>query len=224
MKLLETLATLGPSRRGTATVIEMVLETEGNESDRMIAIVDQLKDRLLPKLVSLGLEPDLRRWRTIPDRTDAMARLAGFFCLTALALQCKSGHKVQYEDFLEDKDPGKIQSRLRFIFEHDDAFTGRQAGDLAMRLLSDTCPELHWQSEFDDEPESIESRIGTILETARLLVTPPDVLDLVTAARDKGIPVIRLERDPYEPVQADFRVAFNGLVMLGQACHQVLLD
>jgi UDP-N-acetylmuramate-alanine ligase len=224
MKLLETLTTLGPSRRGTATVIEMVLETEGNESDRMIAIVDQLKDRLLPKLVSLGLEPDLRRWRTIPDRTEAMARLAGFFCLTALALQCKTGHKVQYEDFLEDKDPGKIQSRLRFIFEHDDAFTGRLAGDLAMRLLSDTCPELHWQAEFDDEPESIESSIGTILETARLLVTPPDVLDLVTAARDKGIPVIRLERDPYEPVQADFRVAPNGLVMLGQSCHQVLLD
>ena len=33
-----------------------------------------------------------------------------------------------------------------------------------------------------------------------------------------------LERDPYKPVQAEFRVAPNGLVMLGQSRHQVLLD
>lgn len=224
MKLLETLATLGPSRRGAVTVIEMVLQAEGNEPERMTAIVDQLQDHLLPRLTSLGLEPDLRRWRTILDRADAMARLAGFACMTALALQRKAGHVVQFEDFLEGRDSITGQHRLRFIFEHDDPCTGELAGDLAMRILSETCPELQWQAQFNDELKPLESSIEEMLETARLLVTPPDVLDLIAAARHRGIPAIRLERDPYEPVQADFRVAPNGLVMLGQSCHQVLLD
>jgi len=224
MKLLETLATLGPGRRGTVTVIEMAMQAEGNESERMPAIVDQLETHLLPRLASLGLEPDLQRWRAVSDRSEAMARLAGFVCLTALTLQHKAGHLVQFEDFLEDKDPINDQRRLRFIFEHDDPSTGKLAGDLAMRVLSETCPELHWHAEFNDELKPLESSIGKMLETANLLVTPPDVLELIVAARDKGIPAIRLERDPYEPVQADFRVAPNGLVMLGQSCHQVLLD
>jgi UDP-N-acetylmuramyl tripeptide synthase len=224
MKLLETLATLGPSRRGTVTVIEMVLQTEGDEAGHMTAIVDKLQDRLLSRLTSLGLEPDPQRWRTIPERTDVMARLAGFVSLTALALQRKAGLTVQFEDFLEDRGPITHPLRLRIIFEHDDPDTGKLAGDLAMRILSETCPELQWQAQFNDDLKSLESSLGEMLETAGLLVTPPDILDLIATARDRGIPAIRLERDPYDPVQADFRVAPNGLVMLGQSCNQVLLD
>jgi len=224
MKLLEILATLGPSRRSAVTVIEMVLQAEGNESDRMTAIVDQLQDQLLPELASLGLEPDPQHWRTNLDRPDAIARLAGFACMTALALQNKAGHMVQFEDFLEDIDPITDQHRLRFIFEHDDPATGKLAGDLAMRILSGSSPELQWQAQFNDDQRSLESSIGKMLESARLLVTPTDLLDLITLAREREIPAIRLERDPYDPVQADFRVAPNGLVMLGQSCHQVLLD
>ena len=224
MKLLETLATLGPSRRGARTVIEMVLQPEGNEPDRMTAIVDQLQVHLLPRLNILGLEPDTQHWRTIQDRPGAMARLAGYACMTALTLQCKAGHIVQFEDFLEDTGPLPGQHCLRFIFEHDDPSTGKLAGDLAMRILSESCPELQWQAQFNDNLKSLESSIGEMLGTAGLLVTPPDILDLITAARDRGIPAIRLEREPYDPVHADFRVAPNGLLMLGQSCHQVLLD
>jgi len=224
MKLLEMLATLGPSRRASVTVIEMVLQAESGESARLTAILDQLQDRLLMKLVSLGLKPDQRCWGAITDRPEGMAQLAGYACQTALALQRRAGHMVQFEDFITDKDPLNPQHPVRFIFEHDHPSTGRMCADLAMRILSETSPYLKWTSELQDTPAPLDSSIETMLEFARQLVTPPDVLDLVSAARERGIPAIRLERDPYEPVQADFRIAPNGLLMLGQSCHQVLLD
>ena len=46
MKLLESLATLGPGRRATVTVVEMVLKVEPGESRQLTAIVDQLRDHL----------------------------------------------------------------------------------------------------------------------------------------------------------------------------------
>ncbi len=172
MKLLETLATLGPGRRAPVTVVEMVLQAEPGEASRLATIVNQLRDDLLLKLTSLGLEPDQERWRAIPARPEGMARLAGFACQTALALQRKAGHTVEFEYFLEDKDPLTKRQRFRFIFEHNDPLTGELAGDLAMRIISESCSDLKWTAEFHDATEPLDSSIEAMLVPARGLLHP----------------------------------------------------
>jgi UDP-N-acetylmuramate-alanine ligase len=228
MKRLNFLATIGPGRRANVTIVEMELQLEPTESDRLAEIVQQLQMQLPRKWVSLGLPAgqgqDRNVWDAIAGRPSAVARLAGFACHTALALQRKAGLKVQFEGFLQDLQEVPDPNRFSLIFEHDDPSTGCLAGDLAMRILSDCCAELGWEAIYADAPSSLEHSVEAMLQSARELVTSPDVLDLLAAARKRGIPVLRLERDPYEPVQAKFRVAPNGLIMLGQSCHQVLID
>ena len=228
MKRLNFLATLGPGRRANVTIVEMELQLEPAESSRLAEIVQQLQLQLPRKWASLGLNAergqDENVWDAIANRPFAMARLAGFACHTALALQRKAGLTVQFEDFLQDPHALPDPNRFSLVFEHDDPSTGCLAGDLALRILAETCQELRWVAVYHDASVSLEHSIEAMLEPARKLVTSPDVLELVAAARARGIPVLRLERDPYEPVQAKFRVAPNGLMMFGQSCHQVLLD
>ncbi|MSQ99111.1 MAG: hypothetical protein EXR85_07455 [Xanthomonadales bacterium] len=228
MKILNFLATLGPGRRANVTIVEMELQLELAESDRLAEIVQQLQVQLPLKWASLGLAAegvqDQKVWNDIASRPSPMARLAGFACHTALALQRLAGLKVQFEDFLQDPEALPDQSRFSLIFEHDDPSTGCLAGDLSMRILAEACADLKWEAIYNDPPVSLEHSIEAMLEPARKLVASPDVLDLLAAARERGIPVLRLERDPYEPVQAKFRAAPNGLMMFGQSCRQVLLD
>ncbi|HMB58953.1 MAG TPA: Mur ligase family protein [Xanthomonadales bacterium] len=219
MKKLEIIATWGPSRRARVTVVELLIEFEAVERKQLGRILQELQNKLPEKLQTLGLEPPVG-----DGSTDEVERLAGFINHTALALQRKAGFDVQFEGFLSVAGQQGAQERFRTLFEHDDASTGVYAADLALCILADACPLLAWQPEHHEPAVPLEVHVAALVEVARRLVASPDTAALADAARKRGIPVIRLEREPYGPVQAEFRVAPNSLIMLGQSRYQLVLD
>jgi UDP-N-acetylmuramyl tripeptide synthase len=224
VRVLEIVSTIGPSRRSDATVVEMVLLAEGQEAGDFGAIVQQLSERLPARLASLGVMLDDRAWQSIAECDRTIGGLAVIVCNLALALQNTAGHDLHFHDFLQDGDPRSGEMRYRFIFEHDDIPTGEQAGDLAWRIIADLCPQLHWQALLHDVQQPLPVSIAEFIAAARPLVTPRDSLLLMAAARARGIPVLRLERAPYGELAASFRVAPNGMVMLGHSRHRVIMD
>src|SRR5690606_2031450 len=123
----------------------MVLLAEAGEATQFDSIVAELQ-RLLPaKLIELGLSIDAKSWADVNHREPGIARLAAYVCSIALVLQNAAGHDVKFHDFLQDQALDSDEWRYRFIFQHDDIPSGEQAADLAMRLVSELCPELHWQ-------------------------------------------------------------------------------
>lgn len=224
MKVAEIISTIGPSRRAEVTVIEMVLVAEAGEAARFDSIASELQQRLPAKLAELGLPADARSWADVTNRGSAIARLAGYVCRIALALQNAAGHALKFHDFMQDQPPGNDQWRYRFIFEHDDIPSGEQAADLAMHLVSEICPQLHWQPQLHDAEQPLSACIAEFIAASRPFVTPPETLGLMAAARARGVPVLRLEREPYGPLPASFRVAPNGMIMLGHSLHRVILD
>ena len=61
-------------------------------------------------------------------------------------------------------------------------------------------------------------------EFAAALVQPPDTGMIIAAARRAGVPFIKLERDPYEPVAGDFRIRPNSMLMLGHSAARQVID
>lgn len=224
MRVIEFVSTMGPSRRAAVTVVEMVLQAEGVEASQVDEITGQLQQHLPAGLKALGLRIDTPIWVALEQRPSAIERLAAYACHLALALQNAAGHKLHFEDFLQDQDPATGQPRYRFIFEHDDIPCGEQAGDLAMRIIAEICPLLNWQPLLHDKEQPLEVCLQEFIHSARPLVTPAETKGLIAAAQARKIPVIRLEREPYGDFPASFRVAPNGMIMLGHSRHKVILD
>ncbi len=224
MRVLEIVSTMGPSRRADVTVVEMVLLADGAEASQFGVMAAQLQQQLPARLASLGLSLDDTAWESIAACDSAISGLATTVCSLALALQKAAGHDLYFQDFLQDDDPHDGQPRYRFIFEHDDIPTGEQAGDLAMCIAAEICTQLHWQALLRDEQQTLAASIAEFIASARPLVTPADTLQLIAAARTRGVPVLRLEREPYGALPASFRVAPNGMIMLGHSRHRVIMD
>lgn len=215
---------MGPSRRADVTVVEMVLLAEGDEANQFESMVARLQQLLPARLAALGLSLDDTAWELIADGDSAITRLAATVCSLALALQNAAAHDLYFHDFLQDSDPHSGQSRYRFIFEHDDIPTGEQAGDLAWCIAAEICPELQWKALLRDEQKTLAASVAEFIASARLLVTPANTVQLMATAKSRGIPVLRLEREPYGQLPASFRVAPNGMIMLGHSRHRVIMD
>ncbi len=224
MRVVEFVSTMGPSRRAEVTVVEMVLQAEASEASQFDEISRLLQLQLPAKLSTLGINLDAQVWAEIEQGRTAIARLAAYVCHLALALQNAAGHALQFEDFLQDQDPATQQARYRLIFQHDDIPSGEQAGDLAMRILAEVCPQLHWQVLLHDADLPLAGALENFLAFTRPLVTPAETWTLMAAAKARQIPVLRLEREPYGDLPASFRVAPNGIIMLGHSRHRVILD
>ncbi|MEJ8569175.1 Mur ligase family protein [Elongatibacter sediminis] len=224
MQVAEIISTLGPSRRAEVAVMEMVLTAEAGEADQFDDIASGLQRALPARLAESGLVIDAGTWAEVGERETGIARLAGYVCSIALALQNAAGHDLKFHDFVQDQAPGSDEWRYRFIFQHDDIASGEQAGDLAMRMVSELCPQLHWQPKLNDAGQPLAACIAEFIDACRPFVTPPETLGLMAAARARGIPVLRLEREPYGPLPARFRVAPNGMIMLGHSQYRIILD
>jgi len=224
MRVVEIVSTMGPSRRADVTVVEMVLQAEGSEADQFDEMSRLLQQQLPARLTALGLHFDTHIWAQTEQRQTAIARLAGYVCHMALALQNAAGHALYFEDFLQDQEPATGQPRYRLVFQHDDIPSGEQAGDLAMRIVAEICPQLHWQALLHDADQPLTRALQDFIAAAQPLVTPTETWQLMAAARARQIPVLRLEREPYGDLPAIFRVAPNGMIMLGHSRHRVILD
>lgn len=224
MKLLEIVSTMGPSRRAEVTVVEMVLQAEAGEKELLESVAHQLELNLPGKLSELDVPFDATSGPATANSVSPEARVASYICHTALLLQNAAGHRLEFEDFLADTDPISGETRYRLVFQHDDIPTGEQAGDLAMLIVTEICPELRWETLLHDNDQGLYSNIRKFVESSRPFVTAPETLALIKAASARRVPTLRLERQPYGAIEASFRVSPNGMVMLGHSRHRVLMD
>jgi UDP-N-acetylmuramyl tripeptide synthase len=223
MKRLETLGYCGPNRRSEKTLVELVLQPEPPELDGMANLLDTLLAELPVRLESLGLEPDWDAWCEIAELDTGPRQLLLMTGFIALTLQTAGGHVVDFNDAIVEVAPDGTP-RWRALWEHDEVDVGDQAGDLALRIMAEPCQELAWDPVFTDPDEPVEVSLDDFLHQARFMASSPETLALLRVAREKGVPRMRLDREPYGAIQAEFRVEPNGMLMLGQCRHQALLD
>src|SRR5690606_24803840 len=127
MQVIEIISTMGPGRRASVKVVEMVLRAGADEEQQFDAIAAALQQDLPARLEALGLVVPANEWAELGRRTDSVARISGYVCRTALALQQLAGHDLHFHDFLQDQAPADGSWRYRFIFQHDDIPSGEQA-------------------------------------------------------------------------------------------------
>ncbi len=119
-------------------------------------------------------------------------------------------------------DPDANQCRLIFEFEHLE--TGSDAGELALRIMNESVPELEWESNSELAEADLKDMYGTFLALAKKHVLPLDALAIIDAAARMDVPCVKLEREPYGVLEGDFRIRRNGLLKLGHSCYQHITD
>jgi len=220
MKLSLLHSYYGPNRRSDKLLVEAMLTYAPGEP---AALADQWEGAVAR--ARAGLETafpghgDAEELQAFPGDSP-IERFARLFTGVALALQRHCGHPVRESGWEVDED----RQRITAWFEHDEAGVGSKAGLLALKLLGEAFAGMDW----DLGDHSLDGRFGELApgfeDHAAGLAEPADTRAIIAAAREQGVPVIRLERDPYTPVQGDFRIRMNGMLMLGHSAHRQVID
>lgn len=198
---------IGPGRRCDRPVHELALALSVEQSRCLNAFsIDQWRSRLAELHPALDLDVHgLEMDELLPSP------LAFLYAGTALALQNAAGHQVGKAGLVES-DSGTC----RFWFEYEEPDTLEQVvaltQDLLAGLFSPTVTEVPL------------ARIDEFLAQAAPRAMPPDTLAIQCAAKARGIPVARMDRPPYDPIQGSFRLRQNGLLRLGHGRGQHTVD
>ncbi|WP_129671788.1 cyanophycin synthetase [Candidatus Chloroploca sp. Khr17] len=205
MRVLETQIFRGPNPYGYRPVIRLTLDLEELEeypSDRIPGFTDRLIE-LIPSLQEHGCsygEPGgfvlrLREGTWIGHIVEHIA----------LELQCLAGTEVTYGKTRSVPD----QPGVYFvIYSYREERVGREAGNLALRLVRSLLPA-HLPSALQgDERASFDfvRERDDLIRRAQDLILGPTTASLVDEARKRGIPAIRLDD--------------QSLVQLGYGKHQ----
>jgi UDP-N-acetylmuramyl tripeptide synthase len=209
----------GPNRRSDATMVEAMLDFDQRDEN---AIEDEWDCALVKIQSELATEePLLHHHLPAPggQAGETMARFAQLFNSIGLHLQRSCGHEVQESGYLIQPE----YSRVSTWFEQDEAGVGEQAAILSLSLLGQAFESIKlnlgkWQTE-----RSFQDTYPKFSVRAKDLAQSPDTSAIINAAGQQGVPVIRLERDPYTPIQGKFRIRMNSMLMLGHsASHQII--
>lgn len=220
MKIIEDLILYGPNRRSEKTLIELWLEFSEDESQLLRATLPELQARLVTVLeqheVSIPLDHPLRQPLIATPTENYTLLIAGIM----LALQQHAGHRVQFVSLFPV--PGERTTCVAVEYENDE--TGDAARDLAFHLLGELEPGIK-QSEVKIEGyRGFKAHFEEFVTKARAGVLPQDAQLIIEVAARLDIPCVKLEREPYVGLKGSFRVRPNGLLKLGHACHQQVLD
>jgi folylpolyglutamate synthase/dihydropteroate synthase len=220
MDLLQQLTLIGANRRSDRTVIELWMGLESSEAELLESSSDELRRRIVEKLAGCAVEVDAGHpLLSPPDRPPAETYgllLGGI----GLALQQTAGHRVGFLEAWPDTRPNHCFA----AFEYEQSDTGVEACQLAMHLVSELEPRLALPVVLIENYQGFEAHLGPFLEAARRRVLPRDAEAISVAARRLDIPCVNLDREPYEGVAGGFRIRPNGLLKLGHACHQRIVD
>ena len=224
MRIIEPLTYIGPNRRSDKTVIEWPLQLSDAELEAFRLATSDRIQLIRARLDDLGanIPPVLVEGKHEPDTGEACPALdvAQWLSEIALVMQQAAGHRVFFRAVL----PGPSAERCRLIFEYEHLDTGLDAGELAMRILSESIPGLEWEPDNESEAVSLEDAYGAFLAQAKKHVLPPDTQAIIDAAARMDVPCVKLERDPYDGLEGDFRIRRNGLLKLGHSCYQHIVD
>jgi UDP-N-acetylmuramyl tripeptide synthase len=211
---------MGPNRRSERTAIELSLAFNPSESEAIRQETHSLKKNLVTLLADCGLDPSRATSFFEHVHDDPVLNLGELFCGTAILLQNTAGHRVRFTRVLK----GHGESHYRFIYEREESDTGEKAGDLAFIMLKSLVPGLEWTPYTVADTDDARELTRQFMAFATPLAMPAESLAIIEAAERLDIPVIKLERDPYEAVTGKFRVLPNGLLMLGHSRHQQIID
>jgi hypothetical protein len=201
-------------------LIELEAGEAGLLRDHLGAAVSPLVERLAAAGIARAgaIEQSLEgALRTGGDAIESTCRVLGAL---AIELQRAAGHRVEYTEVL----PAARADQCRLVFEYEHADTGADASEIAARLLVDILPGLRWEEDEDVPGGDADDAMRQFFARAPTHVLPRDAQAIIDAATRLDIPCVKLERAPYRGVSGEFRIRPNGLLKLGHACHQRIVD
>jgi UDP-N-acetylmuramyl tripeptide synthase len=224
MQIIEPLMYIGSNRRSDKTVIEWPLQLSLAELEAFRLATSDGLQAIRARLENLGADfpPLFVEGKHEPGTGEVCPVIdaAQWVSEIALAMQQAAGHRVFFRAVL----PGPSADRCRLIFEYEHLGTGLEAGELAMRILSESIPGLEWEPDNQPAGISLKDAYGAFLSQAMKYVLPLDTQAIIDAAARMDVPCVKLERDPYDVLEGDFRVRRNGLLKLGHSCFQHIVD
>lgn len=220
MEILEQLVLTGPNRRSERTVIELRLEASEEDCRILESSAEDVRTGILQTLARSGVEPPVGHPLHGPLPAGAVETYAQFLGAAALALQQSAGHRVSFMGVYPL--PGENLCRVAFEYEQGDA--GIDACRLAVHLIGDAASGIRLPEMPIEDYSGFGTAYDAYLREAGARVLPRDAEAIVEAARRLDVPCAKLERDPYAGVESDFRVRPNGLLKLGHACRQRVVD
>lgn len=217
MQILESLELIGPGRWLDRPHIILQLQLDEPESQILQVQARACYDRLNQALRLAGIEAIANPFSQPEAHPIAAAQnVALWLGQTAILLQRWAGHRVFWSSSLADEAPNTV----RAMYEIEDLASGKQAGELALMLVSQA---LLLTEQGVDRADNA-ARLDTFRAAAEQRVFPLDAELLITAAMEHDIPACKLDREPYEPIRGDFRRRNNGLLRFGHACYQQVVD
>lgn len=220
MKLKHLFYYCGPNRRSDQTMIEACFGFDDADTDIILQGWESAMDFIQSELAVTGNVPKgpLPGRRQLP--AEPFRGVSLLFCEVALFLQQSSGHQVQLSECREAHQPDCWLA----LFEHEETSVGEQAALLALQLFDQAWPALQISRPGRDTTQNFGQMFPPFSSRARALVQPAETAAIVAAATRAGVPVIKLERDPYDPVQGDFRIRMNSMLMLGHCARRQIID
>ncbi|MFW5927505.1 MAG: hypothetical protein ACOCSR_05575 [Wenzhouxiangella sp.] len=212
MKRVYVFGLSGFNRHCCVPVIEQRMQFEGNEARRVES--DHWVDRLdeLFESVTLATLPESRT-----ESVSGAERLVECMALGALAMQRECDLPVSHCGGLAPVG----DSQVVFHVEFDCPECGLEAVDLMADLAT---AALARRAPGPGVVDELRSRFDRLRKRGHKVATPADACALIAAARRRDIPVYRMDREPYDPIEGSFRIRPNGLLRFGQGHRQRTVD
>ena len=205
---------LGPNRRSDWPVAEIRLELCDAALARAAVRPPDDWARLVESMIGRRLQPvDGDE----PDaRSDPGQRAGWLMARLLLTLQGLAGQRVEAWGLIDRPPAGTC--KVFVAFDHPEVF--EQAFGLATQILTSVLEDGDPARHAGD----IRTSILALIERCAHTGTPADVWTMVQVALKRGIPVLRVDRPPYDPVEGPFRIRPNGLVRFGHGHRQLTVD
>jgi UDP-N-acetylmuramyl tripeptide synthase len=206
----------GPNRRGEKPIIEQRLIFSDDSDGPSAGVRDALPMAVRERLQQMGCNGSFTPGAGQDGSEPVNLQLGRLFAQLALHLQQQAGHHV-FEFGAVPDDEGPVWA----WFEYDHPEVGQAAARMALAMIRDALQ----QHELEPgDADFSQGRFNHFLEFARTRCLSMETRALQAAARRREIPCFNLDRYPYDPLEGPFRIRPNGLLRLGHARYQYVLD
>lgn len=210
----------GPNRHGQQPVIESRFRLTKSEIKSISKNGELFRERLLTLLEECGVSAANTRPISVNFPRRARMRFAFLYAWTAIALQREAGHLVAFISLNAPPD----KNRFNAVFEYEDEFSGRNAGEISLALLAQVIPEVEFEFKRAKAGATVKQIVSYYLKRSGSMVLPADTRALVEAAERKDIPWFKRDRPPYKNKMKKYRIRQQGALVLGHGVNQQLVD
>ena len=194
----------GPSRRSDKRVVEVRLDFADDPGSGFPGRPEEIRQKLL----GAGILAEGETFPLLPLPEKRMDWYASLLAQTALLLQRKNGHRVDYVDVSCDSE----NKRCIALVEHEHSEVGMAAVKIAVGIF---------MGNMQNPAQQYRVFCGFASERA----LPFETAAIIRAARQRDIPCMQLEREPLAgKMSFAFRVRRNGLLSLGHGSGTRILD